>query len=474
MVSLAPVSGFDNAKMKYDFARMARGVSFGFKKQAQRGFSSLVKGSKSPTKNKIPEYAQMKPHFDYDCHELAEENYHEIEKQGFLDDSEDYNPIFDIDKSGKYLKIQHEEWSGTYSATALVQGKATDAPPVQEGDRITEKLSKAAATKIKKSAEYLSKHHRGYRAFITLTFTEKERDEIALHDKRGAFINSTFSPNPVIPLEMRQTIGKRVARFMNSMQQRYKEGMTINTEDENKKSHKFKIKGRGKSLNYIWVIENPKVKKVIHTKHGASFRENDNPHIHVLTDWTVKRRQFLGWAGRIEKLWGKGFANIRKIKKPASAAAYMAKAAGYIAKGADDCGQGVVRGNRYNISKSARAPLPKTLGLYALQDLAKLIKKGNDLGREKWPKGFYFHQYGFGVRGKNNWIEFARFLKSEGFAFMSATDFHMVTYEQKITDYLKRGFNDFYRAFKDIETAKAEFSEQINMNDFNLMHEKAG
>ncbi len=456
MVSLAPVNGFNKAKAAHDFARMSRGISFAFKKKSKASFPSLVIGSKSAT----PLETRFNPHFDYQIPNPTKEQFHDIEKKDFLflDDSEEYSPYFDIDKSGKFLKVQLEEWSGRYTATTLVQGKACDTPPVQEGDRLTDSLSKTAATKIKKSAEFLSKHRRGFGAFLTLTFTDEERAILRAHDNKKEFIKNNGITSEKELKKLRKTIGARVTRFMKGMQQRRKEGVKIklNPDDENSET-KF-IQGNKKGFEYIWVIENPKNKK-----------GEDNPHIHVLTNWTVQHKHFKGWAHWMENLWGVGFANITKIKKPKSAAGYMAKAAGYIAKGGNG-EQGTVRGNRYNISKGARAPKAVTLGLYAMQEINKLIKKGVELGRENWPKDMYFHDYGFGIKGKNNWVEFMQFVKDSGFQFITAADFHMVTYEQKIADYLKQSFKGFFSAFNNIESIKNEITEQLTLEDFNAMH----
>lgn len=94
-------------------------------------------------------------------------------------------------------------------------------------------------------------------------------------------------------------------------------------------------------LDYMWVVEIP---------------DNDegerNPHVHVMMRWRVDRNHFDAWAVRLEKLWGHGFATLDLIRHADAAGCYMVKAAGYLAKGED---QGVVRGNRYGISASARA-----------------------------------------------------------------------------------------------------------------------
>jgi len=391
----------------------------------------LVKGSKSPTELDIPD--------NLDIYEPIEKKY--SNETG--EHNQDIDQVFyEWAEPGKFIQVKHEEWSDTYTATAIIQQRKQDAPPVQCGDRWTEKLTKAAQRKIDKSARYLSKSKRGYRAFITLTFNNEQRRLIELHDKPGAF-DIGQQCGPVI--NKRTSISKEASRFLNALQQRRKEGMLIDV-DGNKKM----LRGTGKLFDYVWVIENPWHATLACTLEGAQYCEIDglhhrNPHIHLLTNWTVKRKHFKGWAARIEKLWGHGFAHIEKIKKPASAAAYMAKAAGYIGKGADGS-QGPVRGNRYNISKGARAPAPRMIGNYALQFLRDAIALGNRLGRKAWPEGLYFHEHGFGSKGRAPWVALWQTLKADGFKFITAADFFVdsmeKTFKKHITDNIPRRFNE--------------------------------
>ena len=104
-------------------------------------------------------------------------------------------------------------------------------------------------------------------------------------------------------------------------------------------------------LDYLWVAENP---DRVDEETGEYLGEN--PHIHLMMRWRVPYRHFQAWAERLEKLWGHGFAHLEKIKDPQKAGAYVAKAAGYLTKGQGKADQGEIRGNRYGISKRARAP----------------------------------------------------------------------------------------------------------------------
>lgn len=121
------------------------------------------------------------------------------------------------------------------------------------------------------------------------------------------------------------------------------------------------IKFKRETLRYTWVCEVPE----------NSYGE-ENPHIHLMMDWAVDYRLFKGWAARWEKAWGGGYFHLEKIKDPMCAGAYMAKAAGYFAKGTDGS-QGTVRGNRYGISEKARAPSWVVISQAQLDCMGQLI-----------------------------------------------------------------------------------------------------
>ena len=297
----------------------------------------------------------------------------------------------DETKAGKYLVIKQDTWRDVWRANLITETKTSIKPPEQKGDRWTEKLSAKAARKIDESARYWAQEGGGFQTFLTLTFQPKERDLLRAWDeiqpryfspepgneikndwkKTGAYgMESQALHGPVIP--ERKTIGRLVTQFLNVLQMGKKRG---------KKFKDFEIEPAGK-FSFIWVIENPKTRRVIHTEHGPDFFEFNNPHVHVLLDWGVPFKQFKEWAAWIESTWGKGYAKLEKLKKPKSAAAYMAKAAGYIRKGANG-EQGRVRGNRYSISKEARAPKPQILGIYqACKTIYGIVKEMAEYQRE--------------------------------------------------------------------------------------------
>ncbi|MEW8073617.1 MAG: hypothetical protein AB2826_24660 [Candidatus Thiodiazotropha sp.] len=311
-----------------------------------------------------------------------------------------------------YTPLQPER--ATWKAVAITDLLTKNKPPEQWGDRWTDKLSDRGKKAIENSAKYQHRIGQGYRTFMTLTFTHEWRAQIEKWDqmKRGEDDDN------------RKTIGNLATEFINTLQQRHRNGRTfqghyrragkqqmgggyyangahfkgrIDTATASdrwtpiKWREGFTLGGSGKPFQFVWVIENPE------NEQGER-----NPHIHLLMNWHVKLDEFHAWAMWIEKTWGKGFAKLERIRKPAAAANYMAKAANYITKGASD-EQGSVRGNRYSVGKDARAPSARTVGVYWSDMIRNVIGVGVQAGREKWPKGLWFHRHGFGASNRDAW-----------------------------------------------------------------------
>lgn len=156
------------------------------------------------------------------------------------------------------------------------------------------------------------------------------------------------------------------------------------------------VRIKRESLPYCWVVEIPDKEKLI--KDGdvggvLEFLENGlitegpytptkiitvpNPHVHFMMDWRCKKKHFRHWAKRLEGLWDNGYFHIEKIKVPMAAGAYLAKAAGYMNKGAEG-DQGVVIGNRYGISASARAPKWEKIGEGQLHIMGQILADLHD------------------------------------------------------------------------------------------------
>lgn len=362
--------------------------------------------------------------------------------------------------AGKMLIVKHDEWSDEYTATLVAQTLEKSKPPTQRGDRWTDSLTGTAKRKIEKSAKYMAWQKKGFRTFFTLTFDEAARAEVLAWDKmpRWAYDeNGKRIDNPE-----RKTVGKKITAMMNGMQQRHRKGLTLPAgwfphgkikKQKGKQSDALsewreveggwqefrhyeaeKIAGNETPFEFIWVIENPK--SAVHTEHGPSYKEN--MHAHVLMNWAVKKDHFRRWAGWIERLWGSGYVKLERIRIPKAAAAYMAKAANYIAKGSDGT-QGEVRGNRYSISKNARAPKARHVGIFKAFNLWDLIKQAQSvqdyLNNKKskvvkhtkhgpsfrWvgenKEEIYFHKWGFGAAGRDMWRQVCKTLKACGFRF---------------------------------------------------------
>lgn len=236
---------------------------------------------------------------------------------------------------GSKTIIQYREWADEWRIRTQVDTTVGTAPPSQAGLRISKMLSTGGARKIADSCEFMAKARGGFKTFVTGTFNEAARERIA---------NGETS------------IQREATRALDAMTKMYSRGW-------NKKSGE-QVAGQGRSLAYCWVVEVPK-----------NEQGEDNPHIHMLLDWSVEYQHFAEWAKRIESIWGNGYFHLEKIDDPLCAGAYMAKAAGYLTKAAGMSDQGEVHGNRYAISKAARAPSWQTIGTYQLGIMGMLIRE---------------------------------------------------------------------------------------------------
>ncbi len=247
--------------------------------------------------------------------------------------------------AGKFAVITHREWSDEYRIRVEVE-QAHGRPPEQSGERVTKSLSMRGARAIADSCHYMAEKKGGYSTFLTLTLDSEARARVAEGDS---------------------SVQKEISRFFDACQKLYQRGWT------NEKTGNS-LGGHDEPLHYCWVVECPK-----------NEAGEDNPHAHILMKWRVPYREFEGWSERIETLWGQGFAHLEKIKEPEKAGAYMAKAAGYLTKAAGESDQGVIRGNRYGISKASRAPEWALLHRFEAGIMGSLIKDTHD---------YFSHLYG--------------------------------------------------------------------------------
>lgn len=234
-------------------------------------------------------------------------------------------------QAGCATVIQFRDWSDEWRIRTQVE-TANNMPPQLDGPRFSEMLSQRGAKKIAESCEYMSLKKGGFRTFVTGTFNEETRARIANEET---------------------TIQREVSRCMDAMQKMFRRGWTMPSGE--------KVPGHPEGLPYCWVVEVPK-----------NEQGEENPHVHMLLGWQVPYSQFQAWAERIERIWGNGYFHLEKIKDCTCAGAYMAKAAGYMTKG-EDGNQGKVRGNRYGISDTARAPDWVTVGKAQLHAMGQII-----------------------------------------------------------------------------------------------------
>lgn len=324
------------------------------------------------------------------------------------------------------VRLMHREWAGQYRILQTTQGAlGANQLDVNSGDRFTEKLTKRAVTKIFESGAYVAACHGGFTTFVTLTFSQEQRNAlfgsmvqsegvpaytpvkfddsecrslVVVRDISGPYtpIDTTSEdPHKTIPLieldgewqidvhnkdreiagaycpiwakpqdknyinELDTTIGKETSRFINSAKKMFVRGWK--GEDEN--GEPFEVKPIDDGFFCMWVAECP-----------PNENGEPNPHVHLLMKWEVEPEHFQAWAKRLEDIWGNGIAHIERIKQPKAASSYLLKAVGYAAKG-ENGDQGLIKGNRYGISKCARAPAWECIASFEAGNMAGIIKE---------------------------------------------------------------------------------------------------
>ncbi len=292
---------------------------------------SLVKGCKSPTAEEILNTAYQKHRFEFNALKL--EHCEPSPERAVVKEHEYGRTLTPKNSVGCKTVIEFREWQEAWRVRTEVECTSGMLPPEQSGPRVSDMLTQRGATKIAESCEYMHLQHGGFKTFVTGTFREEVRELIA---------NGTT------------TIQKEVTRTMDALQKMYQRGWT--------KDGGERVLGHNGGLPYLWVVEVPE-----------NAQGQPNPHIHMLLGWRVDFGDFQEWAKRIENIWGNGYFHLEKIKDSACAGAYMAKAAGYLCKAQDKDDQGIVTGNRYGISKTARAPGWLTIAYGQLHAMGQLI-----------------------------------------------------------------------------------------------------
>jgi len=289
----------------------------------------LVKAPKCPTVENELETAFKKHKFNFHAEKLVHCAFPIPEEK----EREPVRMKTPHGTAGTMAIVEYREWAEEWRIRTQAECTSGQLPPSNEGERESINLSMRAAKKIAESCEYMYLQKGGFKTFVTGTFSPEKREAI----ERGE-----------------TTIQKEVSRTMEALQKMYQRGWKTKAGD--------RVQGHDEGLPYLWVVEVPK------NENGE-----DNPHVHFLLGWRVEYAHFAEWAERIERLWGNGYFHLEKIKDSACAGAYMAKAAGYLTKAAGMDNQGVVQGNRYGISESARAPDWVTLTKSQLHTMGQLI-----------------------------------------------------------------------------------------------------
>lgn len=332
-----------------------------------------------------------------------------------------------LNQRGSVARIYSREWSGETRVSIESFLRDPEAPPPTCGERWTEVLTEAGCRAIIDSGAYVSVMRGGYTTFLTLTLDKEARErvntvkpftlngakgdevgEIKASGKfshiglEGDFCSGTQASGLFVPIEFttESTIGRETSRFFDGMQKMYQRGAKLSDTGDmfadlppspyvDVKHSEFGPVPIQEKLDYMWVAENPMKQTVVHTEFGPGFEMANNPHVHVLMRWRVPHKLFYGWAARIEKIWGQGFAHLEKIHTPEAGAGYLLKAANYLTKSSHVVdpttgevypSQGVIRGNRYNISRSARAPKFECIAEFEAREMARIVyETGIDL-----------------------------------------------------------------------------------------------
>ncbi|MCG3758856.1 hypothetical protein EXA21_04705 [Vibrio cincinnatiensis] len=332
------------------------------------------------------------------------------------------------------IQLQTREWSQQTRLIQVIETPAEKAPAENSGDRFTEKLTARAVKNIFESGAYVAVKHGGFKTFLTLTFDEDRRRRVldgtdltedglfyspvgfvknfavsvnevagpytAIEWYRGKIKNTTlmnengeiagpYSPVFAKPEKLwrvvgaKTTIGAEVSGFINALKKARKRGFKAYVTERDSESGRLYcpfpkqeacVMPEKSDFHYMWVAECP-----------ANEGGEPNPHVHLLMDWDMTPELFTAWAEKIESLWGNGFANLQRIKKPEAAGTYIIKAVGYAAKG-DKENQGIIRGNRYGMAACTRAPKWETLTSFEADNMAGIIcELGHKLDRWKKP-----------------------------------------------------------------------------------------
>lgn len=307
-----------------------------------------------------------------------------------------------VDYNKSRVHFQTRNWDNSYRIVCTQLTQTSDAPDANTGALFTSKLTSRASGKIVDSGLYMQAVRGGFTTFATITFNATARRalnncETTIGQQMSPFLDALGKMHKRGWVSRnggegvagdKVKIGNKSVRasgeftYLKSMG-----GEKVHTDvmHENERIYQFDgkpqiIKCVGASdkpiFDYVWVAEAPH--EIIETRTypwgQVSSLGHQNYHVHMLMRWNVEHHHFREWAARIESLWGKGFVKLERIKNANAAAKYLLKAVGYMTKGqAGD--QGEIKGNRYNISKSARALPWENCATHEAQHMYGLIQE---------------------------------------------------------------------------------------------------
>lgn len=284
-------------------------------------------------------------------HSLAGAEAREMQHGWVMNPDSVSNRMEYIPKNRSRAYLMHQEWSGKFKMQVVYHPAPSEAPAANAGERYTEQLNASAVRKIFESGAYVAAVKGGFSTFLTLTFTQEQRNEIFLGNV---------------------TLGSEVSRFIDGIKKMYQRGFRYVTSEADQASRQhnitlcndeIEVAGNDGEFHYIWVAECP-----------MNEDGEPNPHVHMLLNWSVDKAHFQAWAKRIESLWGHGIAHLERIKYGEAAAGYLIKAVGYAAKGSN-ADQGLIRGNRYNIARCSRAPAWEVMAAFDVDNMTGIIKE---------------------------------------------------------------------------------------------------
>jgi len=73
-----------------------------------------------------------------------------------------------------------------------------------------------------------------------------------------------------------------------------------------------------------------------------------------------------------------------------------------------------VRGNRYSISRDARAPRRRLVGWFSQDRIREALRMAAEKPRHEIPKGLWFTRHAFGARDAHQWRRLWRALHADG------------------------------------------------------------